>query len=71
MWSFKTKGEDLILDIASVINKFQKEREDLIKGHSTLLKQIETLKNKNELLKKENKMLREDLFLLNQNHFNQ
>jgi hypothetical protein len=64
MWSYKTKGEDFILDLASTINKFQKEREDLIKGHSTLLKQIDKLKSENQTLKNENKILRNDLFEL-------
>jgi len=64
MWSNKTKGEDFILDLASTINKFIKEREDLIKGHQTLLKKIENLEKLNNQLLSENKMLRQDLFEL-------
>jgi regulator of replication initiation timing len=68
MWSRKTKGEDLLLDFASLINKFTKERDDLIKGHGTLLAQIDELKKENSHLQKENKMLRNDLFLLSKNY---
>lgn len=66
MWSYKTKGEDFILDLASTINKFQKERDDLIKGHQTLLSKINKLETENTKLIKENKILRDDLFELSQ-----
>jgi uncharacterized protein YoxC len=66
MWSYKTKGEDFILDLASTINKFQKERDDLIKGHQTLLGKINKLETENTKLIKENKILRDDLFELSQ-----
>ena len=70
MWSKKTKGEDFILDLSSVIGKFQKEREDLIKGHTTLLKTIKELDEQVLQLRTENKMLRSDLLFINKEFFN-